>query len=148
MHNKTSQLIMRLFLAMGMILAFNLAVAGERPVDVTAASAGANKLPVDMTPYTAQLSCSHPGTCYNCPYGDVCIYPAASWSGTPLTYAAYGYHNLSGQNGTHRILNNQYGGAIMRTCTGYGGTGCQGVLGEFQWEDKDLGPINSIVLSP
>ncbi len=87
------------------------------------------------------------GNYKGCAYGAVCIYPGASYSGTPKEYYSYGYHNLSGEYGTHRILNNQYGGAIMRTCTGSNGTGCQGVLGAYQYEDKNMTPINSIVLA-
>lgn len=88
------------------------------------------------------------GTYAGCPYGAVCIYPGASFSGTPLKYYSYGAHNLSNQYGVHRVFNNQYGGAIMRTCTGYSGTGCQGVLSQYRYIDKNLTPINSIVLQP
>ncbi len=83
---------------------------------------------------------------HGCPSGAVCIYPGASWSGTPKMYWSYGAHNLSGQYGTKRIFNNQTGGATMRTCTGYNGTGCQGYLPAGWYIDKDVTPINSIVL--
>lgn len=66
-----------------------------------------------------------------CPSGAVCIYPQdAGWNGghPSLTYYSYGAHNLSNQNGNHIVFNNQTGGATMRTCTGYNGTGCQGYL--------------------
>lgn len=85
-------------------------------------------------------------TVYGCPSGAVCIYPGANWSGTPLKYCAYGAHNLSGQYGTKRIFNNHTGGATMRTCTGYNGAGCQGFLPANQYLDKNMTPINSIVL--
>jgi hypothetical protein len=86
-----------------------------------------------------------------CPSGAVCIYPQdAGWNnGQPSdTYYSYGAHNLSNQFGIHRIFNNQYDGATMRTCTGPDGNGCQGYLDEFTYEDIDLTPINSITLEP
>lgn len=84
-----------------------------------------------------------------CPYGAVCIYPQnAGWNGghPSLFFYSYGAHNLSNQLGTHRIYNNQSGGATMRTCTGYNGTGCQGYLPANNYLDKNLTPINSITL--
>jgi hypothetical protein len=86
-----------------------------------------------------------------CDPGYVCIYPQnAGWNGghPSLAYKTYGYHNLSGQYGVHRIFNNQTGGATMRTCTGYNGTGCQGYLQAWSYMDKNLTPINSITLEP
>ena len=90
-------------------------------------------------------------TVEGCPYGAVCIYPQnAGWNnGQPSdTYYSYGAHNLSNKFGIHRVFNNQYGGATMRTCTGYDGNGCEGYLPEFTFEDTDLTPINSITLEP
>ncbi|WP_330334156.1 hypothetical protein OHS33_33400 [Streptomyces sp. NBC_00536] len=86
-----------------------------------------------------------------CPSGAVCIYPQdAGWNGghPSLTYYSYGAHNLSNQNGNHIVFNNQTGGATMRTCTGYNGTGCQGYLPAGSYMVKDLTPINSITLQP
>jgi hypothetical protein len=50
--------------------------------------------------------------------------------------------------GTHRILNNQTGGATMQTCTGSNGTGCEGYLPAGWFIDKNMTPINSIRLNP
>ncbi|MER5636833.1 hypothetical protein ABT095_07755 [Kitasatospora sp. NPDC002227] len=86
-----------------------------------------------------------------CPSGAVCIYPAGTgWNGGHPSdfYYSYGAHNLSNMNGTHRVFNNQTGGATMQTCTGWNGTGCQGYLLAFTYMDKDMTPINSIVLNP
>ncbi|MER5732074.1 hypothetical protein ABT084_27720 [Streptomyces sp. NPDC002138] len=91
------------------------------------------------------------GSWHGCPSGAVCIYPQdAGWNNDSpsLTYYSYGAHNLSNQYGNHYIANNQTGGATMRTCTGYNGTGCQGYLLAGTWMIKDLGPINSITLQP
>jgi hypothetical protein len=92
------------------------------------------------------------GTIEGCASGDVCIYPQnAGWNeGRPSShYTAYGAYNLSNEYGIHRIFNNQTGGAIMRTCTGYNGTGCaSGLLQAGEYMDKDLTPINSIILEP
>ena len=95
---------------------------------------------------SGSASAATTGTVHGCPSGAVCIYPGASWSGTPKMYWSYGAHNLSGQYGTKRIFNNQTGGATMRTCTGYNGTGCQGYLPAGWYIDKGMTPINSIVL--
>ena len=98
-------------------------------------------------PGTAQAS----GTYQGCPSGYVCIYPEnTGWNGghPSLFYYYYGSYNLSNQFNVHRIFNNQTGGATMRTCTGYNGTGCQGYLGAGWYIDKDLTPINSITLEP
>lgn len=85
-----------------------------------------------------------------CPSGAVCIYPNASWNNNnpEHIYWSYGAHNLSNEYGVHRIYNNQTGGATMRTCTGFNGTGCQGYLRPGYYIDKDLTPINSITLQP
>ncbi|MFE0193061.1 hypothetical protein [Streptomyces sp. NPDC059008] len=87
---------------------------------------------------------------HGCPSGAVCVYPQnAGWNGDRPShvYYSYGAHNLSGQVGRHYVFNNQTGGAKARTCTGYNGTGdCQGFMDPGYYVDKDLTPINSIVL--
>ncbi|GGX62672.1 hypothetical protein GCM10010515_32920 [Streptomyces fructofermentans] len=92
---------------------------------------------------------AHAATYHGCPDGYVCIYPEnAGWNNdTPSHfYFEYGTYNLTDMHGLHRIENNQTGGATMRTCTGYNGTGCEGYL-PAQWGiTKDLTPINSITL--
>jgi hypothetical protein len=77
------------------------------------------------------------GTAHGYPYGAVCVYPQnAGWNGDrpSLTYWSYGAHNLSNQYGTHRIFNNQYGGAEVEACFGYNVTNGT--------------PVNSLVLLP
>ncbi|MFF6779504.1 hypothetical protein [Streptomyces sp. NPDC012510] len=85
---------------------------------------------------------------YGCPSGYVCMYPGAGWNNNTPThkYYRYGTYNLSNVVGTYRIYNNQTGGATMRTCTGYNGTGCQGHLPAGWYIDKNMTPINSITL--
>ncbi|MGI5466384.1 hypothetical protein [Streptomyces sp. CA-132043] len=82
--------------------------------------------------------------------GAVCVYPQnAGWNNDrpSLVFYSYGAHNLSNQVGQHYVLNNQTGGATARTCTGYNGTGdCQGFIQPGYYVDKDLTPINSILL--
>ncbi|MGW2571493.1 hypothetical protein [Streptomyces sp. NPDC001537] len=87
---------------------------------------------------------------HGCPSGDVCLYPGAGWNNDQpsQTYYRYGTYNLSNMYGTYRIFNNQTGGATMRTCTGYNGSGCQGYLPAGWYIDKDMTPINSITLEP
>lgn len=99
---------------------------------------------------SAQAATTAGGTYQGCPYGAVCIYPDASWNGgsPEHVYYSYGAHNLKNEIGVHRIFNNQYNGATMRTCTGYNGTGCQGYLKAYTYLDKNLTPINSITLQP
>ena len=61
------------------------------------------------------------GTVHGCQSGYVCIYPQnAGWNGDrpSLRFYTYGAHNLSNQFGTHRMLNNQYGGAWVVLCSG------------------------------
>ncbi|TQK42708.1 hypothetical protein FBY35_4138 [Streptomyces sp. SLBN-118] len=98
-----------------------------------------------VTATQAQAASSH-----GCPSGYVCMYPGAGWNNDrpTHTYYTYGAHNLSNMYGTYRIYNNQTGGATMRTCTGYNGTGCQGYLPAGWYIDKDMTPINSITLQP
>ncbi|MFI9029560.1 hypothetical protein [Streptomyces sp. NPDC053560] len=90
------------------------------------------------------------GSLRGCPSGAVCVYPQnAGWNNDrpSLVFYSYGAHNLSNQVGQHYVLNNQTGGATARTCTGYNGTGdCQGFIQPGYYVDKDLTPINSILL--
>lgn len=86
-----------------------------------------------------------------CPSGAVCIYntgdPNSGIERGGVLWS-YGPHNLSNQFGNHFVLNNQFGGAWLETCTGYNGTG-NGVWIIFDAPDginMDLTPINSIVL--
>ncbi|MGW1671958.1 hypothetical protein [Streptomyces sp. NPDC002324] len=101
---------------------------------------------------TATATQAQAATSHGCPDGYVCIYPEnAGWNNDVPShkYYTYGYHNLSNMVGTHRIINNQTGGATMQTCTGYNGTGCEGYLpGGGWWIDKNMTPINSIRLNP
>ncbi|MFJ4964381.1 hypothetical protein EES43_11235 [Streptomyces sp. ADI96-02] len=84
-----------------------------------------------------------------CQSGYVCIYPGASWNGNrpEATYYQYGVYNLSNQTGTHRVFNNQTGGASVQLCTGYNGVGCGAKMPTWTYWDVDLTPINSIKLS-
>ncbi|EMF53903.1 MULTISPECIES: hypothetical protein [Streptomyces] len=101
---------------------------------------------------TATATQAQAATSHGCPDGYVCIYPEnAGWNNDQPShkYYTYGYHNLSNMVGTHRIINNQTGGATMQTCTGYNGTGCEGYLPGGGWSiDKYMTPINSIRLNP
>ncbi|AVZ76920.1 hypothetical protein SLUN_36790 [Streptomyces lunaelactis] len=99
---------------------------------------------VGATQAQAATTASH-----GCDSGYVCLYPGAGWNNDRPThkYYTYGAHNLSNMYGTYRIFNNQSGGATMQTCTGYNGTGCQGHLPSGWYIDKDMTPINSIVLN-
>ncbi|UQW99400.1 hypothetical protein [Streptomyces sp. RerS4] len=89
------------------------------------------------------------GTYQGCPSGYVCLYPNASWNGGRPTYKwyTYGAHNLGNQFGVKRLFNNQTGGAIARNCTGYNGTGCQGVQPAGSYADYDYTPYNSVLLA-
>ncbi|GIF13633.1 hypothetical protein [Actinoplanes teichomyceticus] len=94
---------------------------------------------------------AHAAAAYQgCPSGYVCIYPNAGWNnGQPsLKFYTYGAHNLSGQFGVKRFFNNQTGGAIARNCTGYNGTGCQGIQPAGTYGDYNYTPYNSVVLAP
>lgn len=124
---------------------------GRKAAAVTFA-AGAILTGAAATPTSASAAPTA-GEQEGCPSGDVCIYPQnAGWNGghpeSGGFYYSYRSYNLSGQFGTHRVYNNQYGGAVARTCTGYNGQGCQGNLYQNTYIDKDLTPINSIVLQP
>lgn len=91
------------------------------------------------------------GSYYGCPYGAVCIYNTSDpRSGIERggIYWSYGAHNLSNQFGYHYVVNNQYGGAWVETCTGYNGTGNgETIIFAAPYGDSlYLTPINSIVL--
>ena len=65
------------------------------------------------------------------------------------SYWSYGPHNLSHQYGTHRIFNNQYGGARVEACYGFDGRGGGTLLlGTGVATDYNLTPVNSLVLLP
>ncbi|MEU2396130.1 hypothetical protein [Streptomyces sp. NPDC007369] len=84
-----------------------------------------------------------------CPYGSVCIYPENQNPAVKPThvFTRYGAHNLSNQFGNHWVLNNQYGGATARLCTGFNGVGCGAPIGEGRGVYANLTPINSITLN-
>ncbi len=89
------------------------------------------------------------GTYEGCPYGSVCVYPQdAGWNGgrPSLLYAGYGVHYLTGEVGTHRVLDNLAEGTV-RVCTGVGGTGCAS-LSPGEWVDKDLASTATITVEP
>lgn len=88
-------------------------------------------------------------TTNGCPSGYVCIYPGASWNnGVPqLKYVAYGSYDLSNMFGSHRVFNNQTGGATVAMCTQYGGASCGTYRAPGWYADVDLTPINSIDLA-
>jgi hypothetical protein len=117
-----------------------------RPIGMLAALAAAL---VATLAGTAALSPAYAGTVNGCPAGDVCVYPGASWNGgvPQLEWSAYGAHDLSNMYGSHRVFNNQTGGAVAATCTQYGGGGCTW-HGVGWYADVDLTPVNSIGLMP
>jgi len=87
------------------------------------------------------------GARLGCPYGAVCVYPQNTVK-NPLPFYSYGAHNLKNQFGFHRVLNNQYGGAGYKLCTGYGGRGsCSAGSPAANGQEYNLTPINSIVLT-
>lgn len=85
-----------------------------------------------------------------CDEGYVCIYPNASWNGgsPEHRYYTYGVHTLYNEYGTHRVFNNQYGGATTRLCRNYNGTDCTSKIEPWSYRDIDLTPYNSIRLDP
>lgn len=90
------------------------------------------------------------GSYQGCGAGFVCLYPQnAGWNGGHPSYRwlTYGPHNLSNQFGTHRLFNNQTGGAIARNCTGYNGAGCQGAQAANTYADYNYTPYNSVLLA-
>lgn len=106
---------------------------------------------VTVTGATAQAdTLGAQGTYQGCPSGYVCIYPGASWNnGVPEhKYYTYGAHNLVNEYGTHRVFNNQTGGATVQGCKGYDGVNCGLKVKPGYYWDEDLTPINSIRLNP
>ncbi|MGY6021784.1 hypothetical protein [Streptomyces spinosirectus] len=84
-----------------------------------------------------------------CPDGAVCLYPEGqNPAKTPSQeFWSYGAHNLSGQYNYHWILNNQYGGAHAKLCTGYNGTGtCYDDMAPQNGWWTNFTPVNSVVL--
>ncbi|GAA3613622.1 hypothetical protein GCM10022223_32210 [Kineosporia mesophila] len=97
------------------------------------------------TSATAQAATSH-----GCPSGYVCLYPqSAGWNNDVPSYKwyTYGGHNLTNQYGTHRLFNNQTGGAVVRNCYGTNGTNCAGIQRAGTYYDYDYTPYNSVKLS-
>ena len=92
------------------------------------------------------------GASHGCAYGAVCVYPQnAGWNHDrpSASYWSYGPHNLSHQYGTHRIFNNQYGGALVEACYGFDGRGGGTLLlGTGVATDYGLTPVSSLVLLP
>ncbi len=93
------------------------------------------------------------GTVQGCPRGAVCIYPANKGynHGHPEAGGIFwsrGPHNLKGQYGVHRVLNNQYGGWYVTLNKGSGGSHPAFRINEFYYTDYNLTPINSITLHP
>ncbi|MFB4423815.1 hypothetical protein C5F59_022360 [Streptomyces sp. QL37] len=88
-------------------------------------------------------------TVHGCPSGAVCLYPGSGWNGDKPEhmYWSYGAHNLVDETGTHRVLNNQTGGATAALCKGYDGVNCgdKGYPGETIV--TNMTPINSIRLA-
>lgn len=115
------------------------------------------------------------GSVHGCPRGAVCIYPKDNgWNGNHPesggVFWSYGPHNLSGQYGDHYVLNNQTKTqplSVAAGCTGYNGTGKQSSWKfllfpwissspEYRttakergdsWQDLNLTPVNSVVLT-
>ncbi|MGY1583872.1 hypothetical protein [Streptomyces sp. MN13] len=95
----------------------------------------------------AQASAASPWA--NCPDGAVCLYPEGE--DPPQypshTFWSYGAHNLQDQYNWHWILNNQYGGARAKLCSGPDGTGTcsDGMAPQTGWWVY-FTPVNSVVL--
>lgn len=91
-----------------------------------------------------------PVTLDGCRSGYVCMYTVAGWQNQQPEneYFDYGYYNLSGEIGTRVIVNNQAGGATVTGYYNYGGTGWAWTLQDYQENEYDITPINSIGLDP
>ncbi|WP_338894989.1 hypothetical protein WBG99_03925 [Streptomyces sp. TG1A-60] len=96
----------------------------------------------------SQAQAAPQATVHGCATGYVCLYPGAGWNNDrpTLTYYRYGTYNLNNVTGTYRIFNNQTGNAWFRTCTGYNGVGCEGYLYPNTYIDRNMTPINSVVV--
>ncbi|MFF7153964.1 hypothetical protein [Streptomyces sp. NPDC008139] len=92
---------------------------------------------------------AHAEGVHGCPVGAVCVYPGSDYNNDhpSLAFYSYGAHNLSGQLGTHMVVNNQYGGAKASLWSGYNGTGyVLDILSEGAAYLENLTPVNSISL--
>lgn len=92
------------------------------------------------------------GTYEGCPYGDVCIYPNASWNGghpqsSQGEFFYFGCYDLVNQFGVHRVFNNQYGGATVTLYYGSGCTDSYFTIDQYTYSDVNLTPIYSISLN-
>jgi hypothetical protein len=90
-----------------------------------------------------------PSTIQGCPSGYVCVYPQnAGWNGGRPShkYYYYGVYNLRNQFGSHRVFNNQTGGAVVNLYSGYNGRNSIARMGATRWNDINLTPVNSIRL--
>jgi hypothetical protein len=126
------------------VLSFGVAGTAQASASTSASS----KTPISQVAVGTKAAAA---TVHGCAAGDVCIYPSAGWNGDRPSFhwAAYGAHNLSNQYGTHRVFNNQTGGAIAYLCTGYDGTGTYyGPIYAGYYVDYNLTPINSVFLAP
>ncbi|MEW2517137.1 hypothetical protein [Actinacidiphila alni] len=93
---------------------------------------------------------AHAEGVHGCPTGAVCVYPGTGWNNDHPSLALYSYgaHNLSGQVGSHMVVNNQYGGASATLWSGYNATGSAlDVLPEGAAYIENLTPVNSISLN-
>lgn len=100
------------------------------------------------------------GTVRGCPSGYACIYPRdKGWNNNSPSnkYYTYGCHRLYDQYGTHRVFNNQTGGAyvLLFKTSDCSGTGIvlpypisSRYLSAGRSVDVDLTPINAIYLEP
>lgn len=132
-------------------------LSGEQAKDTTASRSAASSTggSVDAQPAAFLQGGdpdSHPRavTRHGCPAGAVCVYPLnKGWNGDrpSLVFFSFGAHNLSNQFGIHRVLNNQTGNAIARTCTARNGGGCLGALHAGRFINPNLTPIDSILLA-
>ena len=78
------------------------------------------------------------------------MYTVAGWQNQQPEneYFDYGYYNLSGEIGARVIVNNQTGGATVTGYSDYGGAGWAWTLQDYQENEYDITPINSIGLNP
>ncbi|MFE0192669.1 hypothetical protein [Streptomyces sp. NPDC058989] len=120
----------------------------RKTVAAAAALAGGALLTLGVSADAAHAA-GAAGEYQGCPSGYVCLYPNAGWNGGHPTYKwyTYGAHNISNQFGVKRLFNNQTGGAIARNCTGYNGTGCQGIQSAGTYADYNYTPYNSVLLA-
>ena len=104
-----------------------------------------------LRPAASTASPPPTGTYQGCPSGAVCVYPQdAGWNnGHPSdSDYSYGAHNLVNQFGTHRIFNNQTGGANSGTARAPAAPVARGTWPPAGTWIKDLALINSITLAP